>query len=214
MLLYILHTHIVKKKKINETLHKCMLWIYIACSITHLCQYTHCLLGWRILFKGRRRQFTSWTEGTAPQSEVGEGWNDAKKHKIQTVWTRDGQCAALNQREKAAEKQHFPGSTAGAASEGLQPVSPRNEFNTLLIIDAHQNTDVTHTWWECIHFSPGWCILWQRAVNLLITLDKWNITFFFLVIPAMKLNWITVQVEGTNKSRNGLGDKKARLKPL
>lgn len=71
--------------------------------------------------------------------------------------------------------ERFPGSAAGAASEGLrwQPVSPRNECNTLLIMDAHQNTDVTHTWWECIQFSLGWCIVWQRAVKLLIALDKW-----------------------------------------
>lgn len=82
-----------------------MLWIYTACSITHLCQCIHCPLGWRILCKGRRRRtrFTTWTEGTAQRSEVGEGWNDAKKKETQTIWTRDGQGAALNQRQRSWE---------------------------------------------------------------------------------------------------------------
>lgn len=149
MLLYILHTHRVKEKnqwKLTQ------MHVVDKHGLQHYTFVPGHLLpagleeggGEHGLPHGQREQ----------HSEVEEGWNDAKEKKIHTVWTRDEEGAPLNPREKAAEKQRFPGFTAGAASEGLhwQPVSPRNEFNTLLIIDAHQNTGVTHTWWECIHF--------------------------------------------------------------
>lgn len=145
MLLYILHTHRVKKKKSMKAYTNACCGYTLPAAL-HICARTS-----TARWVTRKEE-----ENTVYHMDRGNstGWNDAKEKKIHTVWTRDEEGAALNPREKAAEKQHFPGFTAGAASEGLhwQPVSPRNEFNTLLIIDAHQNTDVTHTWWECIHF--------------------------------------------------------------
>lgn len=184
-----------------------MLWIYIACSITHLCQDTYCPLGYKEgggehgLPHGQREQHQmKWCKGKENTHRLNQGWR---------------RCSFKSEGESSWEAT-FPWihSRSSIWRAALAACVSKEWIQHII------NNWCASKHWRYAHmmrmypFSSGWFILSQRAVNLLITLDKGNITFFSLVISAIILNWITVQVDGKKQSRNAPCDKKARLNPL
>lgn len=147
-----------------------------------------------------------------PRAEV-EGWNNANKKKIQTVWTRDGGGAGRRSWEAA-----FPGIYKSSILRAAQAACVSEEWIRHIVNNwcASKHRRYVHTWSEYINSSHVWreFIFWRTAFNLLVTLDQLNINLVFLVISAVKLKLISVQMGGGSTYRSPPGNENAYVSIL